>query len=146
MDDWEIVELNAQYLEDQLLNQIAVVRKDLVLPIWIKQKIKVMFKVGVCLYGYWICMRALYDYEVDILIFIVSIFPENEFVVIGSGTEVAISPKQREKNIIHNKEEVCELKNLDIDDIYLNLHLFIYLLFVETNRKEKIKNSPNTKC
>jgi peroxin-1 len=49
MNDWEIVELNAQYLEDQLVNQIAVLRQNLVLPIWIKQRIKVLFKVGMSL-------------------------------------------------------------------------------------------------
>jgi peroxin-1 len=34
-DDWEILSLHAAFLEDQLINQVAVLHQDMSLPLWI---------------------------------------------------------------------------------------------------------------
>lgn len=105
MNDWEIVELNAQYLEDQLLNQIAVLRQGLVLPIWIKQRIKVLFKVG--MFSHLIPFSSTYSS-------LVSMIPDNvEFATIGPGTEVAISPKQRDKNTLTKQDDLVRYRSYD---------------------------------
>jgi len=45
-DDWEILSLNAEYLESQLLNQIAVVRQDLTWPFWVNTSTMIRVHVG----------------------------------------------------------------------------------------------------
>jgi len=44
-DDWEILSIHAQYLEQQLINQVAIIRKNLTIPLWINTStfIKVTF-------------------------------------------------------------------------------------------------------
>ncbi|EGG20774.1 peroxisomal biogenesis factor 1 [Cavenderia fasciculata] len=44
-DDWEILEVHAEYLEEQLLNQINVVSSGQIIPIWIHQKIVIHLRV-----------------------------------------------------------------------------------------------------
>ncbi|KAL6065431.1 Peroxisome biosynthesis protein pex1 [Balamuthia mandrillaris] len=44
-DDWEIVELNQGYLEEQILNQINVVYEGQVFPLWIRQQTLVHFRI-----------------------------------------------------------------------------------------------------
>lgn len=45
-DDWEILELHAGYLEEQLLNQVRTVYKDQIICIWINQQALVRLRVG----------------------------------------------------------------------------------------------------
>jgi hypothetical protein len=46
IDDWEIVELNAGFLESSFLNQARVVQQNEILSIWIHDKTCVSLKVG----------------------------------------------------------------------------------------------------
>lgn len=48
VDDWEMIELNAGQLEAQLVNQVAVVKKDLVIPVWAYSS-KINLRIRTCL-------------------------------------------------------------------------------------------------
>lgn len=47
-DDWQILELNIDNIQDNLLNQIKVVFKDQIFPIWIESNVSIFVKV--CMY------------------------------------------------------------------------------------------------
>jgi peroxin-1 len=46
VDDWEIVELQAQYIEMNMLSQVAVVKEGQQIPIWIGRQTLVKLKIG----------------------------------------------------------------------------------------------------
>jgi SpoVK/Ycf46/Vps4 family AAA+-type ATPase len=46
VDDWEIFELQAKYIEDNMLNQIAVVTEGQKLPLWIGKHTFIHIKIG----------------------------------------------------------------------------------------------------
>ena len=39
VDDWEVVELNSEHLEEQLLNQVRMVSAGQLLPVWIRSSV-----------------------------------------------------------------------------------------------------------
>ncbi|OQR82220.1 peroxisome biogenesis factor [Thraustotheca clavata] len=68
-DDWEIIQLHAGYLENEILRQICVVKHDQVIPVRIQQHILVHL--------------------------IVTLPPDVPFARLSSNCEIAIAPKSR---------------------------------------------------
>ncbi|XP_033119787.1 peroxisome biogenesis factor 1-like [Anneissia japonica] len=69
-DDWEILELNASYVETNLLSQVRVIWPNQVLPVWIGKKICIFIKIS-------------------------SIEPDEKCIRLEPYTELAIIPKAR---------------------------------------------------
>ncbi|KAJ3293122.1 Peroxisome biosynthesis protein pex1 [Borealophlyctis nickersoniae] len=69
-DDWEILELHAGYLEEQLLNQVRVVYKDQIFTVWVHQ-------------------------QTIIRLLVVETNPAGKCVKLGVDAEVIVAPKQR---------------------------------------------------
>lgn len=69
-DDWEILELNADFAEEHLLNQVGVVQAGLRFPLWLHGHTVITFRVA-------------------------STEPEQLVVQLVPGTELAVAPKQR---------------------------------------------------
>jgi peroxin-1 len=44
-DDWEILELHSEYLEQQILNQICIVFNEEVFPLWINNQSVIKLKI-----------------------------------------------------------------------------------------------------
>ncbi|KAJ3177904.1 Peroxisome biosynthesis protein pex1 [Geranomyces variabilis] len=70
VDDWEILELHAGYLEAQFLNQVRVVWKDQILTVWVHGQTVIKLKV----------------IETD---------PDAPCVTLDTDAEVIVAPKQR---------------------------------------------------
>lgn len=80
-DDWEVVELNAEYIESRLLENCGVVSAHRSLPIWIQGQ-----------------MVALKVTSTD---------PQQEVVRLAAGTEILVAPRPRVTNrnsIMHNRD------------------------------------------
>ncbi|XP_054718274.1 peroxisomal ATPase PEX1-like [Uloborus diversus] len=75
-DDWEMLELNASLIESDLMNQIRIVWKDQVFPIWANQ-----------------C---------SFFVKINKTFPDHVPVLLGEFTEIHIVPKVRAQNNAYN--------------------------------------------
>lgn len=73
-DDWEILELHAQYVEDNLLSQVRVVSKEQEVNVWIMGKTLIRFRV-------------------------LSLDPEKSPQLLSTNTELIIAPKTRRKNV-----------------------------------------------
>ncbi|KAK8664514.1 hypothetical protein V6N13_084300 [Hibiscus sabdariffa] len=73
-DDWEILELNSEHAEDAILKQVRVVYEGMRFPLWLHGRTIVTFLV-------------------------MSTFPEKAVVQLVGGTEVAVAPKRRKKNL-----------------------------------------------
>ncbi|ORX46363.1 AAA-domain-containing protein [Piromyces finnis] len=82
-DDWEILELHANYIEEQFLNQIRIVFRDEIILIWIHQQTLIRMKIV--------------DYE-----------SMAKCVKLDVNAEIIVSPKQR-TNI--EDEQAKELEN-----------------------------------
>lgn len=86
-DDWEVVEMNAQMLEDSLLAQCGVVSMHSPLAVWIQGQI-----------------IALNVSKID---------PEGDAARLVAGTEVAIAPRVRQnERMIHANDEAEVLRPL----------------------------------
>ncbi|GAQ77615.1 Peroxisome biogenesis factor 1 [Klebsormidium nitens] len=72
-DDWEILELNKDYIEEQLLSQVGVLASGQEFPIWIRNTIQLRLRVT-------------------------STSPA-PLVRLVQGTELAVAPKQRKSNL-----------------------------------------------
>jgi hypothetical protein len=44
-DDWEILELNQQYLEKQFINQVNVLFEQEVIPLWVHQQMIINLRI-----------------------------------------------------------------------------------------------------
>ncbi|KAK8524684.1 hypothetical protein V6N13_015695 [Hibiscus sabdariffa] len=73
-DDWEILELNSEHAEDAILKQIRIVYEGMRFPLWLHGRTILTFLV-------------------------MSTFPKKAVVQLVDGTEVAVSPKRRKKNL-----------------------------------------------
>ncbi|KAF4377361.1 hypothetical protein F8388_013707 [Cannabis sativa] len=73
-DDWEVMELNAELAEAAILNQVRIVQEKMTFPLWLGGRTIIMFCV-------------------------VSTFPKEAVVQLVPGTEVAVAPKRRRKNL-----------------------------------------------
>lgn len=69
-DDWEILERHAGYIENHLLDQVRVVWKGQVLPVWVEKTTCVFLKIG-------------------------TVDPNKSCVILKNETEVIVSPKVR---------------------------------------------------
>ncbi|KAK6268366.1 hypothetical protein QUC31_012526 [Theobroma cacao] len=73
-DDWEVLELNSEHAEAAILKQVRIVHEGMRFPLWLHGRTIVTFLV-------------------------VSTFPKKAVVQLVPGTEVAVAPKRREKNL-----------------------------------------------
>ncbi|XP_026395273.1 peroxisome biogenesis protein 1-like isoform X1 [Papaver somniferum] len=73
-DDWEVLELNAEHAELAILKQVGIVHEGMRFPLWMHGHTVLLFHV-------------------------VSTFPSKSVVQLVPGTEVAVAPKRRKKNI-----------------------------------------------
>ncbi|OWF49208.1 peroxisome biogenesis factor 1-like [Mizuhopecten yessoensis] len=69
-DDWEILERHAGYIESHLLDQVRVVWKSQILPVWVEKSTCVFLKIG-------------------------TVDPDRSCVILKNETEVIVSPKVR---------------------------------------------------
>ena len=44
-DDWEILELNQQYLEEQFINQVNTLFEQEVIPLWVNQQMIINLRI-----------------------------------------------------------------------------------------------------
>ena len=72
-DDWEVLELHAGHVEEQLLNQARVVSTSCILPIWIMHSTLIRYNVTSCHSSSGPCTSVL----------------------LAPSTEVVVAPKQR---------------------------------------------------
>ncbi|ESQ40798.1 hypothetical protein EUTSA_v10012497mg [Eutrema salsugineum] len=73
-DDWEILELNAELAESAILSQVRILHETMKFPLWLHDRTVIRFAV-------------------------VSTFPPKGVVQLVTGTEVAVAPKRRERNL-----------------------------------------------
>ncbi|KAI9297237.1 AAA-domain-containing protein [Neoconidiobolus thromboides FSU 785] len=77
IEDWEVLQLNAGVLELEFLNQCRVVKKDQVIPLWVRG---IIIKVKV-----------------------VTIKPEKEFISLSENSEIYVQPLQKKEDL---KEDI----------------------------------------
>eukprot|EP00833_Pecoramyces_ruminatium_P017793 jgi/Orpsp1_1/1191825/evm.model.d7180000088784.1 len=97
-DDWEILELHANYIEEQFLNQIRIVFKDEIIMIWIHQQTLIRMRIV--------------DYE-----------SSANCVKLDVNAEIIVSPKQR-TNV--ENEQIKELENEEGEKVESSLILRSY--------------------
>ncbi|TYI04949.1 hypothetical protein ES332_A10G054500v1 [Gossypium tomentosum] len=73
-DDWEILELNSEHAEAAILKQVRIVYEGMRFPLWLHGRTIITFHV-------------------------ISTFPKKAVVQLVPGTEVAVAPKRRKKNL-----------------------------------------------
>ncbi|KAG9019479.1 Peroxisome biosynthesis protein pex1 [Tulasnella sp. 427] len=73
-DDWEILELHAEYVEHNLLSQVRVAAKDQEVDVWVLGRTRIRFRVVTCT-------------------------PDVSAVVLSTDTEVVIAPKTRSSGV-----------------------------------------------
>ncbi|KAG7990266.1 hypothetical protein I3843_02G017200 [Carya illinoinensis] len=78
-DDWEVLELNSEHAEAAILNQVRIVHEEMKFPLWLHGHTVITFLVA-------------------------STFPKKAVVQLMPGSEVAVAPKRRKKNV--NAHEV----------------------------------------
>ncbi|GAB6019304.1 Peroxisome biosynthesis protein pex1 [Chamberlinius hualienensis] len=74
VDDWEILELHAEYIQNNLLNQVRTVWNNQVLPVWVNQSVCILIQISQ--------LSPLFD--VGILV---------------NSTELHITPKMRKSHV-----------------------------------------------
>ncbi|KAL3690911.1 hypothetical protein R1sor_004562 [Riccia sorocarpa] len=74
-DDWEILELNAEYLEDHILSEVGVLHEGQQFPVWVTGKVVLKLQVT-------------------------STVPQG-IVKLVPGAEVVVAPKKREVTAVH---------------------------------------------
>lgn len=82
-DDWEILELNADFAEEHLLNQVGIVQEGLRFPLWLHGHTVIIFCVA-------------------------STEPEQLVVQLVPGTELVVAPKQRKRDLSSNITEAVK--------------------------------------
>ncbi|CAM8924467.1 unnamed protein product [Rhodiola kirilowii] len=85
-DDWEVLELNADHAENAILSQVRVVQEAMRFPLWLHGRTVVTF-------------------------YVVSTYPKGAAVQLAAGTEVAVAPKRRKKNVeaVNSPDKSCPL-------------------------------------
>ncbi|XP_030476552.2 peroxisomal ATPase PEX1 [Syzygium oleosum] len=84
-DDWEVLELNAEHAEAAMLKQVRVLHETMNFPLW--------------LHGQAVTFR------------VISTYPEKAVVQLVPGTEVAVAPKRRRKNLLRNEDHFTQCPN-----------------------------------
>ncbi|XWS12270.1 hypothetical protein CRYUN_Cryun37aG0075100 [Craigia yunnanensis] len=82
-DDWEVLELNSEYAEAAILKQVRIVHEGMRFPLWLHGRTIITF-------------------------FVVSTFPKKAVVQLVPGTEVAVAPKRRKKNLNNMESSTAE--------------------------------------
>ncbi|KAF9433755.1 Peroxisome biosynthesis protein pex1 [Entomortierella beljakovae] len=85
-DDWEILELNAGYVEDQMLNQVRVLYPNQVITMWVDGRTLVRLRVG-------------------------DISPVAPCVKLGANAEVIVAPMVRKANVPARQPENQDLSS-----------------------------------
>ncbi|CAA7027029.1 unnamed protein product [Microthlaspi erraticum] len=85
-DDWEVLELNAELAEAAILSQVRILHETMKFPLWLHDRTVIRFAV-------------------------VSTFPPKGVVQLVPGTEVAVAPKRRERNL--NSKQCSDAVALD---------------------------------
>ncbi|KAL0752090.1 hypothetical protein Bca101_034093 [Brassica carinata] len=86
-DDWEVLELNAELAEAAILSQVRILHEAMKFPLWLHDRTVIRFAV-------------------------VSTFPPKGVVQLVAGTEVAVAPKRRERNL--NAKKGPDASNKDV--------------------------------
>ncbi|CAF1788711.1 unnamed protein product, partial [Brassica napus] len=86
-DDWEVLELNAELAESAILSQVRILHEAMKFPLWLHDRTVIRFAV-------------------------VSTFPPKGVVQLVAGTEVAVAPKRRERNL--NAKKGPDALNKDV--------------------------------
>eukprot|EP01018_Ginkgo_biloba_P029575 Gb_20751 [translate_table: standard] len=76
-DDWEILELNADFAEEHILNQVGIVQEGFKFPLWLRGHTIITFYVA-------------------------STSPKQSVVQLVPGTELAVAPKRRKQSMSTN--------------------------------------------
>ncbi|KAI6706161.1 hypothetical protein NL676_009123 [Syzygium grande] len=84
-DDWEVLELNSEHAEAAMLKQVRVLHETMNFPLW--------------LHGQAVTFR------------VISTYPEKAVVQLVPGTEVAVAPKRRRKNLQRNEDHSTQSPN-----------------------------------
>ncbi|KAL0736296.1 hypothetical protein Bca4012_012506 [Brassica carinata] len=84
-DDWEVLELNAELAEAAILSQVRILHETMKFPLWLHDRTVIRFAV-------------------------VSTFPPKGVVQLVPGTEVAVAPKRRERNLNAKKSPDASVK------------------------------------
>ncbi|KAF7803951.1 peroxisome biogenesis protein 1 isoform X1 [Senna tora] len=113
-DDWEILELNSEQAEAEILNQLRIVYEGMRFPLWLHGHTMITFNVA-------------------------SVFPKKAVVQLMPGTEVAVAPKRRKRDLnslgdssldSFNKEHTAKMQ-LRIQDPDRLCHTSTYVKEVE---------------
>ncbi|CAN8298765.1 unnamed protein product [Cochlearia groenlandica] len=93
-DDWEVLELNAELAEAAILSQVRILHETMNFPLWLHDRTVIRFSV-------------------------VSTFPSKGVVQLVPGTEVAVAPKRRERDLKAKKssdafasDKECNTENI----------------------------------
>lgn len=86
-DDWEVLELNAELAEAAILSQVRILHETMKFPLWLHDRTVIRFSV-------------------------VSTFPSKGVVQLVPGTEVAVAPKRRDRNLKAKKSQEKECNNV----------------------------------
>ncbi|KAJ8541601.1 hypothetical protein K7X08_002417 [Anisodus acutangulus] len=95
-DDWEVLELNAEHAEQAILKQVAIVHEAMRFPLWLHGQTIITFKV-------------------------VSTFPLTPVVQLVPGTEVAVAPKRRKRNISSAEDSMMHDNKLSVSKALLRV-------------------------
>ncbi|KAM3360991.1 peroxisome biogeneis protein 1 isoform X1 [Capsicum galapagoense] len=95
-DDWEVLELNAEHAEQAILKQVAIVYGAMRFPLWLHGQTIITFKV-------------------------VSTFPLTSVVQLVPGTEVAVAPKRRKRNINSGEDSMMQDDTLSVSKALLRV-------------------------
>ncbi|KAG8864832.1 Peroxisome biosynthesis protein pex1 [Tulasnella sp. 330] len=87
-DDWEILELHAEYVESNLLSQVRVAAVGQEVDVWVLGRTRIRFRVG----AYRSSFRTLINPDIIVA---VSYEPSGPAVLLSTDTEVIIAPKTR---------------------------------------------------
>ncbi|XP_059656844.1 peroxisomal ATPase PEX1 isoform X2 [Cornus florida] len=85
-DDWEVLELNSEHAEAAILKQVRIVHEGMRLPLWLHGRTIIMFVV-------------------------VSTIPKKPVVQLMPGTEVAVAPKRRKRNVDSYEDSCFQASN-----------------------------------
>ncbi|OIS99734.1 peroxisome biogenesis protein 1 [Nicotiana attenuata] len=95
-DDWEVLELNAEHAEQAILKQVGIVHEAMRFPLWLHGQTIITFKVF-------------------------SIFPLTPVVQLVPGTEVAVAPKRRKRNIISGEDSMTQDDKISVSKALLRV-------------------------
>ncbi|XP_019090622.1 PREDICTED: peroxisome biogenesis protein 1-like isoform X1 [Camelina sativa] len=97
-DDWEVLELNAELAEAAILSQVRILHETMKFPLWLHDRTVIRFSV-------------------------VSTFPSKGVVQLVPGTEVAVAPKRRDRNLNAKKSPYAFAPEKECNDLKVLLRV-----------------------